>query len=97
MPCLIQLVVSDMPLPRSDVFILHPALQMLHKSGWVHRDISAGNIITRDEQGRLADFEFAKRASDEDDLDIVRPFLLQEMLRLAHGDTGNRSFQGLRD
>lgn len=44
----------------------------MHKAGWVHRDVSSGNIALGDKRARLIDFEFAKRASDEDDLTIVR-------------------------
>lgn len=43
----------------------------MHKVGWVHRDVSTGNILTTDEQALLADFEFAKQAADEDNLNIV--------------------------
>ncbi|KAI0922896.1 hypothetical protein AcV5_009763 [Taiwanofungus camphoratus] len=41
--------------------ILH-ALQLMHRSGWVHRDISTGNILVdKDGNGRLGDLEYAKR------------------------------------
>ncbi|KAF7799155.1 hypothetical protein EIP86_010386 [Pleurotus ostreatoroseus] len=42
------------------------ALQLMHKAGWVHRDVSTGNILLGD-QPRLVDFEYAKQASDDDD------------------------------
>ncbi|KAI0943401.1 hypothetical protein AcW1_002572 [Taiwanofungus camphoratus] len=38
------------------------ALQLMHRSGWVHRDISTGNILVdKDGNGRLGDLEYAKR------------------------------------
>lgn len=43
----------------------------MHESGWVHRDVSTGNILVGDGP-RLVDFEYAKRASEEDDFNIVR-------------------------
>ncbi|CCL98316.1 uncharacterized protein FIBRA_00310 [Fibroporia radiculosa] len=36
-------------------------LQRLHEAGWVHRDISLGNVLERDGVVKLADFEYAKR------------------------------------
>lgn len=47
----------------------------MHKAGWVHRDISTGNITLDAKRARLVDFEFSKQASDEDDLSIVGVFL----------------------
>ncbi len=42
------------------------ALKALHHSGWVHRDISSGNILV-DSTGcaKLGDLEYAKRVDDE--------------------------------
>lgn len=40
-------------------------LYILHKHGWVHRDISTGNILVcRDGTTKLVDFEYAKRYDD---------------------------------
>ena len=41
------------------------ALNALHACGWVHRDVSAGNVLIHDGVGKLADFEFAKAESDK--------------------------------
>lgn len=46
--------VSPLMLPLS-------ALQGLHLAGWVHRDISSGNIMLWHDQVKISDFEFAKR------------------------------------
>ncbi|KAI6046783.1 hypothetical protein EDC04DRAFT_1249500 [Pisolithus marmoratus] len=39
----------------------HKALQLLHSVGWVHRDVSPGNILRVGKLGKLADLEYAKR------------------------------------
>ncbi|GJE97411.1 hypothetical protein PsYK624_136280 [Phanerochaete sordida] len=36
----------------------------MHKNGWVHRDISAGNVLIHDRRGKLSDVEYAKHKSD---------------------------------
>lgn len=38
---------------------------MVHYSGWVHRDISSGNIIVHEGRGYLTDFEYAKQSPKE--------------------------------
>jgi hypothetical protein len=40
------------------------ALQIMHILGYVHRDVSAGNILFWDGAGILSDLEFAKKTSD---------------------------------
>lgn len=61
-----------MPLTRA------AALEVLHKVGWVHRDISIGNIlVARSDDGavvKLADLEYAKAFQD-------RPVLKSQELR----------------
>ena len=37
------------------------ALELLIKLGWVHRDVSIGNILWHNDDGKLADLEYAKR------------------------------------
>lgn len=49
----------------------YSALQFVHEAGWLHRDISAGNIlIDSSDELRLADFEYAKRIDDESSHDV---------------------------
>ncbi|KAI0699998.1 hypothetical protein BC835DRAFT_1329496 [Cytidiella melzeri] len=40
------------------------ALSLIHACGWVHRDISSGNILIVDGIVKIADLEYAKRMSD---------------------------------
>ncbi|EKM48469.1 uncharacterized protein PHACADRAFT_77345, partial [Phanerochaete carnosa HHB-10118-sp] len=40
------------------------ALRALHSCGWVHRDISVGNILIVDDVAKLADLEYAKAETD---------------------------------
>ncbi|CCM03721.1 uncharacterized protein FIBRA_05867 [Fibroporia radiculosa] len=39
-------------------------LRFLHEAGWVHRDLSTGNILVLNGRVRLADFEYAKRLDE---------------------------------
>ncbi|GJE94442.1 hypothetical protein PsYK624_106120 [Phanerochaete sordida] len=41
------------------------ALKIIHSAGWVHRDISGGNILLSDNGVKLADFEYAKKFDSE--------------------------------
>ncbi|KAF5392138.1 hypothetical protein D9757_003221 [Collybiopsis confluens] len=45
-----------------------PALEIIQRSGWVHRDISCGNVYwfkdSAGTRGLLGDFEYAKRVQD---------------------------------
>ena len=41
-----------------------PVLGAMHACGWVHRDVSAGNVLVHEGIGKLADVEFAKAESD---------------------------------
>ncbi|KAI5115744.1 hypothetical protein M0805_002822 [Coniferiporia weirii] len=40
-------------------------LEYIHKAGWVHRDISCGNVYYYKGRGLLGDLEYAKRASSD--------------------------------
>ncbi|KIP12353.1 hypothetical protein PHLGIDRAFT_113828 [Phlebiopsis gigantea 11061_1 CR5-6] len=40
------------------------ALRELHSIGWVHRDISSGNILVVNGHAKIADFEYAKHEND---------------------------------
>jgi serine/threonine protein kinase len=42
----------------------HSALRVLRTLGWVHRDVSTGNILSCDGHGKLADLEYAKKTND---------------------------------
>jgi serine/threonine protein kinase len=35
-------------------------LRIMHEHGYVHRDVSTGNIIFHDGNGKIADLEYAK-------------------------------------
>ncbi|CCM06760.1 uncharacterized protein FIBRA_09058 [Fibroporia radiculosa] len=47
-------------------------LQFLHEAGWVHRDLSTGNILILNGKVKLADFEYAKRLDDQADAHEIR-------------------------
>ena len=46
------------------------ALLYLHENGWVHRDISVGNLylytdpVSEEKRGLIGDFEYAKRVGE---------------------------------
>ena len=46
------------------------ALQVIHKAGWVHRDLSIGNLylyidpVSGVKRGLIGDFEFAKKVGN---------------------------------
>lgn len=40
----------------------------MHKSGWVHRDISLGNILVVDGVAKLSDLEYATRNTEQKEL-----------------------------
>jgi hypothetical protein len=41
-----------------------PALEIMHMLGYVHRDVSAGNILFWEDGGILSDLESAKKTTD---------------------------------
>ena len=47
------------------------ALRIIHKAGWVHRDLSLGNLylyidpVSGEKRGLIGDFEFAKKVATE--------------------------------
>ncbi|KAI5993507.1 hypothetical protein EDD15DRAFT_899625 [Pisolithus albus] len=44
---------------------IHKALQLLHSIGWVHRDLSTGNVLYWGGMGKLADLEYAKHMNSK--------------------------------
>ncbi|KAF9511827.1 hypothetical protein BS47DRAFT_1467753 [Hydnum rufescens UP504] len=40
------------------------ALQLLRKLGWIHRDVSIGNILSCNSRAKLEDLEYAKKMED---------------------------------
>ncbi|CCM06342.1 uncharacterized protein FIBRA_08597 [Fibroporia radiculosa] len=47
-------------------------LRFLHEAGWVHRDLSTGNILVLNGNIRLADFEYAKRLDESSSSHDIR-------------------------
>ena len=48
-----------------NLILVSPALQLLRKLGWVHRDVSIGNILSYEGGAKLADLEYAKKMDDK--------------------------------
>ncbi|KAJ3733075.1 hypothetical protein DFJ43DRAFT_277086 [Lentinula guzmanii] len=53
---------SNIILALADVLI---ALQFIHSAGWVHRDISGGNLYYYNHGGLIGDLEYAKKVEDQ--------------------------------
>ena len=53
--------IIDMLTPSHDM----AALQTMHQCGWVHRDVSSGNILVVDGVVKISDLEYAKKMSDK--------------------------------
>ena len=51
-------------------YSLITVLQINHGSGWVHRDVSVGNVYPFDGRGILADLEYAKSTNDTSKHDV---------------------------
>lgn len=50
----------------------------MHAAGWVHRDVSTGNILLENHTARLADMEYAKKAGQGDECRLVCDFTSHE-------------------
>ncbi|EGO00860.1 hypothetical protein SERLA73DRAFT_105307, partial [Serpula lacrymans var. lacrymans S7.3] len=46
------------------------SLQLLHKYGWVHRDVSTGNLLVYEGNGKMGDLEFTKKSDQESNHEI---------------------------
>ena len=52
------------------------ALRIIHKAGWVHRDLSLGNLylyidpVSGEKRGLIGDYEFAKKVGSGGRYDI---------------------------
>lgn len=45
----------------------------MHSAGWIHRDVSPGNILLgSDDSVLLGDFEYAKKMGEGEELRVVR-------------------------
>lgn len=55
----------------------------MHKCGWVHRDISSGNILIVDGIVKIGDLEYAKRL-DDDTSHAGRSVRFSHIRRVAH-------------
>ena len=63
---------------RIDWFI---ALKWIHGAGWVHRDLSVGNLYLYEGRGLIGDFEYAKRKNtDVEDEELTVSSLLSPFL-----------------
>ena len=63
-------------------YSLITVLQFIHESGWVHRDVSVGNVYLFDGRGILANLEYAKSTNDtpQHDVRTVRGLDLLSMI-----------------
>lgn len=50
--------------------MLSAVLEIIHDSGWVHRDISDSNIYIFEGRGLLGDLEYAKSVHDDPDYHV---------------------------
>lgn len=76
-----------------------PGLEVLHKLGWVHRDISSGNIMICGNNAKITDFEYAKKMTlpgKVHEIRTVRFSFFTSMISRLMEDTGNRRFYGDR-
>ena len=52
------------------ILLIAAVFRLLHGSGWIHRDISVGNLYFYEGRGVLGDLEFAKRTIDTPKHDV---------------------------
>ncbi|KAF8261636.1 hypothetical protein EI94DRAFT_1809947 [Lactarius quietus] len=61
-------------------------LRFLHGSGWVHRDVSTGNVYLYKGRGLLGDFEYAKTTADHSQPEVrigTIDFMAVEVMKMA--------------
>ncbi|KAJ3791689.1 hypothetical protein GGU11DRAFT_86198 [Lentinula aff. detonsa] len=56
------------------------ALQCIHSAGWVHRDISGGNLYYYNHGGLIGDLEYAKKVEDQSQHNGTPHFMASEAL-----------------
>lgn len=61
----------------------------MHKVGWVHHDISMGNIVIVKDRAMILDMEYAKEMDQEGDRCIVSFTPLTQQTQLLNFDTGH--------
>lgn len=47
--------------------IIHAVLRVFHKLGWVHRNLSSGNIMLVGDVVKISDLEFCKKMDEAGD------------------------------
>jgi serine/threonine protein kinase len=62
-----------------DVFL---ALIIMQSKGYIHRDVSAGNILFHNNRGKLSDLEFSEKYNSEVDLTGARKALMVSLICL---------------
>ena len=50
--------------------MLFTVFPFIHESGWVHHNISVGNVYLFEGRGMLSDLEYAKRKNDASQHDV---------------------------
>lgn len=54
----------------SDQHTASPALKWIHRCGWVHRDLSAGNLYLYEGRGLIGDLEYAKCKNSDTEYEL---------------------------
>ena len=67
----------------------------MHECGWVHRDISAGNVLLHDTTGKVADVEYAKHESDQSNHGVrIVGTILRQIFIAANSPLGHLPLYG---
>lgn len=67
------------------MMLIHPwtALRLLHSLGWVHRDVSTGNILRFGDGVKLCDFEYAKNMAENKDRTISDSSIVRHLIDIC--------------